>query len=188
MKPILCSVFSLLALSLSCLGEVAPFLSPVSVADLRCEYSRNPLGVDSPNPLLSWKLESDHRSVRQTAYRILAASTPALLAADQGISGTAVRYDRMRPCRFPTGACFWSRLNGFSGKSVPGMKGISRRNGAHPLPGRWDCSRMVIGAVRNGSAGPSAASGVCRPRLRTLRRPHPRRPPEVGRNQPTRSS
>jgi len=64
------------------LGQLPP--QPVSVSELRCEYSKDPAGVDRLNPLLSWCLESNRRSVRQTSYRILAASTPVLLQADQG--------------------------------------------------------------------------------------------------------
>jgi len=51
---------------------------------LRCEYTINPVGVDSPKPQLSWELESDERNQRQSAYRIVVASTPEALAADRG--------------------------------------------------------------------------------------------------------
>ena len=61
---------------------------------LRCEYRDNPLGIDTPKPRLSWVIEnskfkiqnstSDSRSQRQTAYQVLVASTPELLAKDQG--------------------------------------------------------------------------------------------------------
>ena len=46
---------------------------------LRCEARVNPLGVDEPNPQLSWELLANVRSQRQTAYRILVASSPSLL-------------------------------------------------------------------------------------------------------------
>ncbi len=51
---------------------------------LRCEYTINPVGVDSPKPQLSWELESAERDQRQSAYRLLVASTPEALAADRG--------------------------------------------------------------------------------------------------------
>jgi alpha-L-rhamnosidase len=47
---------------------------------LECEYQGNPLGIDIPQPRLSWVLESPERGQRQTAYQVLAATTPALLA------------------------------------------------------------------------------------------------------------
>jgi len=55
-----------------------------SPVDLRCEYAINPLGVDSQQPRLSWKLESGERGQRQSAYEILAASSEKNLAANNG--------------------------------------------------------------------------------------------------------
>jgi len=55
-----------------------------AVADLRCDYAVNPLGVDSANPRLFWKMESDTRGQRQTAYQILVASSKNNLAKDGG--------------------------------------------------------------------------------------------------------
>ena len=54
-------------------------LRPVN---LRCEYARDPLGVDAPHPRLFWQLDAAGRGRRQTAYRILAASSTNLLDAD----------------------------------------------------------------------------------------------------------
>ena len=42
-----------------------------SVGKLRCEYLDNPLGIDMLTPRLSWKMASDKRGQKQTAYRIL---------------------------------------------------------------------------------------------------------------------
>lgn len=58
--------------------------APVQVDELRCEYLRNPLGIDSSNPRLSWQLKSEARGVSQTAYQILVARTPETLADDKG--------------------------------------------------------------------------------------------------------
>jgi hypothetical protein len=59
--------------------------APASAVDnLRCEYWASPLGIDLPNPRLSWILESDQRGESQTAYQILVASSTALLAQDKG--------------------------------------------------------------------------------------------------------
>jgi hypothetical protein len=52
--------------------------------DLRCEYAVDPLGVDSPNPRLFWKLEGEDRGQRQSARQILAASSLKNLAKDDG--------------------------------------------------------------------------------------------------------
>lgn len=53
---------------------------------LRCEYLRDPRGIDVTAPRLSWELQSNDatRGRRQTAYRVLVASTAQKLAADVG--------------------------------------------------------------------------------------------------------
>ncbi len=43
----------------------------LAVKEMYCEYSVNPLGVDTDRPRFGWVLESDRRDQRQTAYRIL---------------------------------------------------------------------------------------------------------------------
>jgi len=52
--------------------------------NLRCEYLKNPIGLDIPQPRLSWNIDSPERDWKQSAYRVLAASTSSLLAADNG--------------------------------------------------------------------------------------------------------
>ena len=56
----------------------------LTVTDLRCEYRRDPLGVDILGPRLSWVLHSARRGEIQTAYQVLVASTAGILAADKG--------------------------------------------------------------------------------------------------------
>jgi Bacterial alpha-L-rhamnosidase 6 hairpin glycosidase domain/Alpha-L-rhamnosidase N-terminal domain/Bacterial alpha-L-rhamnosidase concanavalin-like domain/Bacterial alpha-L-rhamnosidase C-terminal domain len=54
---------------------------------LRCEYLVNPLGLDVTQPRLDWILTSADTSLHnlnQTSYQILVASTPEVLARDQG--------------------------------------------------------------------------------------------------------
>lgn len=60
---------------------------------LRCEHAADPVGIDAPRPGLSWAVETDQRGVRQSAYRILAASSPERLTeggADIWDSGRVV--------------------------------------------------------------------------------------------------
>jgi alpha-L-rhamnosidase len=70
-------------------------LHAAAVTNLRCEYRENPLGIDVAKPRLSWGIADPQsemsnsksqitRSVRQAAYQVLVASTPELLAKDQG--------------------------------------------------------------------------------------------------------
>lgn len=46
---------------------------------LQCDALSQPLGDDNKAPLLSWKLQDSRMGAKQTAYRILVASRPALL-------------------------------------------------------------------------------------------------------------
>ena len=57
--------------------------APVTVTHLRCEYLVDPLGIDQTRPRLSWQIESSLRGVKQTAYRILVASEPAVARRGQ---------------------------------------------------------------------------------------------------------
>ncbi len=49
---------------------------------LRCEYHVNPLGIEAAAPRLFWTVQSDRRGARQTAYHLLAASSPDALVGD----------------------------------------------------------------------------------------------------------
>ena len=51
---------------------------------LRTEYLANPDGIEAAQPRLQWRVESAERGQRQTAYRILVASSTDALARDQG--------------------------------------------------------------------------------------------------------
>jgi len=64
-----------------------PTLSSILPAHLQVEFSRDPVGIDLLQPRLSWKLSArtpNARGLTETAWRILVASTPELLASDQG--------------------------------------------------------------------------------------------------------
>lgn len=118
------------------------FTAPgAGAADCKAEYLRvnqqvNPLGVDTPHPRLSWRLDDKRRGARQTAYQVLAATTPAGLRegkADLWDSGK-VRSDQSigviyngKPIRAQS-ACWWTvRVWDKDGKSSPWSK-----------PGRWE--------------------------------------------------
>jgi alpha-L-rhamnosidase len=63
--------------------------TPVSFTPirLRCEYRVNPLGIDSTNPRLDWILQPGDplaRGLASSAYRILVASSPDVLATNKG--------------------------------------------------------------------------------------------------------
>ena len=56
----------------------------ISCSNLTCNYLANPLGVETLNPELGWKLRSDEQNEYQTAFSILVSSTPELLRNNQG--------------------------------------------------------------------------------------------------------
>ncbi len=81
------------ALAAALCGSVAgicattPVVGSVHVDKLQCENLVDPLGIDATTPRLSWMLvagSADARDLRQTAYRVLVASSPELLNQDKG--------------------------------------------------------------------------------------------------------
>ncbi len=54
------------------------------VADLRCEYLKDPVGLDVSQPRFSWIILSDRRGMHQTAYRILVADNKETLQKGDG--------------------------------------------------------------------------------------------------------
>ena len=51
----------------------------VKVDRLTCEYLSNPIAIENTQPNLSWQLVSGYKAKKQTAYRIMVASSIALL-------------------------------------------------------------------------------------------------------------
>ncbi len=61
--------------------------SSLRVGDLRCEYLVDPLGIDARAPRLSWELVAvrpDARSVAQSAYQVVVATSEGLLRDTKG--------------------------------------------------------------------------------------------------------
>lgn len=54
----------------------------LQVTCLRCDYLSDPIGIDSLRPQLSWVPTSNRRGINQSAYQVLVASSPDLLASD----------------------------------------------------------------------------------------------------------
>lgn len=48
----------------------------VTVGELRCEYAVNPLGIDTLQPRLSWKLSATARAQLQSAYQVQVTASP----------------------------------------------------------------------------------------------------------------
>ncbi len=84
-------------------GEAQP-LNPYP-SRLRCEYLENPLGVDVQAPKLSWQFElpAEFRGIQQTAYQILVASKPDLLAENRGDLWDSGRVESAEQLNIPYG-------------------------------------------------------------------------------------
>ena len=55
----------------------------IGLYDLRCEMLHQPWGIDNTKPALSWKITPGRNGLRQTAYQILAATSPELLSEEK---------------------------------------------------------------------------------------------------------
>jgi len=58
--------------------------APAAPVALRCEGLVNPLGIDRALPRLSWVVPPGERGLAQSAYQILVADRPEVLAANRG--------------------------------------------------------------------------------------------------------
>lgn len=87
-------LFAVFALAITANAALLP-------ADLRCEYSTNPLGVDLANPRLFWTLESSERGQYQTAYEILVATSEKNLSADNGDLWDSGKVDSAETIQIP---------------------------------------------------------------------------------------
>ncbi len=107
-----CIVF---AVAICASAAHAQALSP---AALRVDELVTPLGIDDAQPRFSWQLRDTRQGARQTAYRLLVASRPGLLATgkadvwDSGrvTSGQSVAVPYAGPAISPSTRYFWKVL------------------------------------------------------------------------------
>jgi alpha-L-rhamnosidase len=57
---------------------------PLAPINLRCEYLKDPLGIDVPQPRFAWVLEHTERAQKQSAYQVLVSTRRELLDQDRG--------------------------------------------------------------------------------------------------------
>ncbi|MCW3051396.1 MAG: alpha-L-rhamnosidase, partial [Chthonomonadales bacterium] len=80
--PLICTFLVLALLGIGAHSARAQGRGDLLVSGLRCEGQVTPLGIEALHPKLGWRLEARTpalRGLRQTAYRILAATTPERL-------------------------------------------------------------------------------------------------------------
>jgi hypothetical protein len=64
------------SLAAAAIGTTGLRAEDLRVVNLRCEHQADPIGIDVPQPRLSWQLASDGRGVEQAAYRVVVSSAP----------------------------------------------------------------------------------------------------------------
>jgi len=117
--------------------------SSLRVRELRCEYRRDPLGIDVLQPRLTWTLAGEERAQAMSAYRILVSSSMEELkrgAADLWDSGKVPAATR-EPIPYgglPLGSrrrCFWR------------VRAWDRHGRATPwsAPASWEMGLLVKG-------------------------------------------
>ena len=73
--------------ALAVLPNLAVGGASISPADLRCEYMKDPAGIDEQQPRLSWRLvpaNADAYGQCQTFYQVLVSSGPDTLTRNSG--------------------------------------------------------------------------------------------------------
>ena len=78
-------------------------MSPTTVRldSLTCEYRTNPLGIDVTSPRLSWRMQTGRPGARQTAYRLLAASSAGQLSTGSADLWDSGRIESDRSVHMP---------------------------------------------------------------------------------------
>jgi alpha-L-rhamnosidase len=69
-------------------AAVAAQAAPPSVAELRCEYQVDPLGIDARSPRLAWQLRAAGRGVVQSAYQVQVALDARALGSRRALWDT----------------------------------------------------------------------------------------------------
>ena len=121
-------VLAQMIVAASVAGALAQSGNEMRIVDLRCEYLVNPLGIDLPQPRLSWRLQATTRGQKQTAYQILVATDEARL-----VEGRADLWDTHK---------------------VASDQSIHVVYGGKPLTSRTRCFWKVRIWDKDGKAGP----------------------------------
>lgn len=79
------AILSGLFIVLSCgTGTTRAADGPAPPVELKCEYLKDPMGIDVRSPRFGWILGHTQRGQKQTAYQILVATSPESLGLDEG--------------------------------------------------------------------------------------------------------
>ncbi len=132
---------------------------PAQPAHLECEQLTDPEGIDALHPRLSWQLTGNEKDLRQTAWQILVASSPELLARDKGdlwsTAKTPGDQSRMivyagHPLKSGM-SCYWKvRIWTISDVAGWGADAKGRNVVATDAPGAWSLpARWSMGMLKS---------------------------------------
>ena len=134
-------------------------LEGATVVSLRCENLAQPLCVERPGPRLSWAIQSSTKNWRQSAYRVIVASTEKALAQGRGDlwdsekvpSTESVNIDYRGRALATNQKCFWKvKLWDANGEELDWSR-----------PGKWEMGLLnpkdwgESQWIGNGIAGPA---------------------------------
>ncbi len=132
-----------------------PAVVAAEIAELRCEYQRNPVSIHTRSPRLSWIIESAVRDFRQSAYQVLVASSLKKLEEERGDLWDTGKVESSQSILVPYCGqalstkmrCYWKvRVWDGSGKVSP-----------YSEPGRWSMGLLKRSDWGGGWIGAVAA-------------------------------
>src|SRR5579872_410252 len=134
-------------------AHAAPPPQPSQAAQpvaLQCEQRTDPEGIDTRHPRLSWQITGDGDNIRQTAWQLLVASTPEILAKDKGDlwSSPKTTSDQSRMIVYggkslKSGAPYywkvrvWTTAGAAAHPTVPARPTVPAGVSAWSTPARW---------------------------------------------------
>jgi hypothetical protein len=151
----------------------------LSVGRLRTEYRLDPIGIDATKPRLDWLLESEARAQRQSAYRVLVASTAELLAAGNGDLWDSGKVSSAESIQIAYGGAAlaprqraWWKVRVWDGDDLPSKwsepafweRGLRTEDWTAAWLSAGDGEGSLSGAA--GSGPPTATRAPARPRAR----------------------
>ena len=117
-------------------------LHAAEVANLRCEYLKDPLGIDVPKPRLSWVMEersqkSGTRGVKQTAYQIVVDGVwdSGKVASDPSVGVESAGPELKSQTRYDWRVRIWDE-KGVAGDWSPRGRFVTGVRGK-PWQGKW---------------------------------------------------
>ena len=133
-------------LALPVLCVVCGAVQAATVAGLQCEYMAEPAGVEAEQPRFGWRMESDARGARQTAYQVVVdgAWDSGRVESDQTI-GIVYGGAPLAPGRRYTWKVqLWDEAGQPSGWSAPAQFGTGWKD--------WRATWIGTGAAPEGDA------------------------------------